>query len=484
MSISSALSNALSGLTAASRRADVLSANVANALTPGYGRREVRLSALSLGGNGAGVRVEGITRTVNTTLIGDRRLADADASSAEVRAQTLKRIEDAIGDPTEPHSLSARIDDLERALVLAAGRPDSEARLQSVAGSAGALASTLQDLTREMQDIRMDADQEIARQVDLLNTTLRQIDTLNANILAQRGAGRDSAALMDQRQVLVDRLAAIVPLREVARDHDQIALFTTGGAMLLDGNPAEIGFSSVGVITPDMRLQSGALSGLTINGMAIASDETGPLRGGSLAAFFSVRDQITTDAQAQIDSLARDLIDRFSDPGTDPTLTPGSVGLFTDHGGPVVIANQAGLAGRISLNGAVDPARGGALWRIRDGIGSTAPGPSGDSTRLQALTEVMGQARIPAGGSATGVARSASDLASDVLSRISGARLAAESSGAHAAARQSALVDLELADGVDTDAEMQTLLLVEQAFAANARVIQTLDDLIQQLIGL
>ena len=31
---------------------------------------------------------------------------------------------------------------------------------------------------------------------------------------------------------------------------------------------------------------------------------------------------------------------------------------------------------------------------------------------------------------------------------------------------------------------MQNLLLVEQAFSANARVIQTLDDLIQQLIGL
>ncbi len=54
MSISSALTNALTGLTAA-RRADVVSANVANALTPGYGRREVQISAMSLGGNGAGV---------------------------------------------------------------------------------------------------------------------------------------------------------------------------------------------------------------------------------------------------------------------------------------------------------------------------------------------------------------------------------------------------------------------------------------------
>jgi len=39
-------------------------------------------------------------------------------------------------------------------------------------------------------------------------------------------------------------------------------------------------------------------------------------------------------------------------------------------------------------------------------------------------------------------------------------------------------------DGVDTDQEMQTLLIVEQAYAANARVLQTADELIQTLIGL
>ena len=43
---------------------------------------------------------------------------------------------------------------------------------------------------------------------------------------------------------------------------------------------------------------------------------------------------------------------------------------------------------------------------------------------------------------------------------------------------------MQLAQGVDTDAEMQTLLMVEQAYSANARVIKTIDELIQQLIGL
>ena len=38
------------------------------------------------------------------------------------------------------------------------------------------------------------------------------------------------------------------------------------------------------------------------------------------------------------------------------------------------------------------------------------------------------------------------------------------------------------ATGVDTDKEMQTLLVVEQAYAANARVISVLDGLMKKLL--
>ena len=51
-----------------------------------------------------------------------------------------------------------------------------------------------------------------------------------------------------------------------------------------------------------------------------------------------------------------------------------------------------------------------------------------------------------------------------------------------AAARWDALRQAELADGVDTDQEMQKLLLIEQAYAANAKVIQTIGTLIQRLM--
>jgi len=67
---------------------------------------------------------------------------------------------------------------------------------------------------------------------------------------------------------------------------------------------------------------------------------------------------------------------------------------------------------------------------------------------------------------------------------VAGARQEGENLQTQAGARQAALSLLLMENGVDTDAEMQTLLSVEQAYAANARVLKTLDDLLQLLMGI
>jgi len=335
-----------------------------------------------------------------------------------------------------------------------------------------------------LQHTRTDAEKSIAAQVEVLNSSLGQIDRLNAEILAQRASGRDGTALMDQRQKVVDTVATIVPVREVARDNDQISLYTTGGAILLEGNATVIGFSAAGVVTADMTLASGALSGLAINGMAVPPGDGGLLGGGSLGAAFALRDDLAPAAQVHLDAFARDLIARFESASVDPTLAPGDAGLFTDRGAPLVVADEIGLAGRISVNALADPKQGGALWRLRDGLGAAAQGAVGNAAILTALGDALTEGRVPASGNFIGAARGAGGLAADILSQVSSARQSAEAQGAFASARHAALTELHLADGVDTDHEMQVLLQIEQAYAANARVMGAMDELIQQLLAM
>ncbi|MGL4309286.1 MAG: flagellar hook-associated protein FlgK [Paracoccaceae bacterium] len=483
MSVTAALSNALSGLTAASRGAEVVSANVANARTEGYARRELNLSARSLGGNGSGVQIDGITRAVDQSLLNDRRIAVSARDATAIRADFFAAMENAIGLPGETGALTTRVDTLETALVEAASRPDSTARLENVLTAAQRLTDQVNGISATIQQARTEADREIGVQVTQLNTTLGRVAELNYEIRVQTGASRDATGLMDQRQQLIDQISGIVPVREVAREHGQIALFTTGGAVLLEGRPAEVGFSAAHVVTADMTVASGGLSGITVSGNAVSSPaQGGPLGGGSLGALFALRDDLAVTAQGNLDAFARDLTERLQ----SPDLTAGGTiaGLFTDQGARFDPAEETALSARLAINAAVDPAKGGALWKLRAGLDATAPGDAGDATVISALALALSRQQAPASGSLTGDRRSASALAADLLSHVGTARQGAEDDEAFAAARFETLRDLEAQSGVDTDAELQTMLAIEQAFAANARVISTVDDMIQTLIGI
>lgn len=475
---------AMSGLSAAARGAEVVSTNIANAQTAGYGRRELMTSVRSLGATSQGVRVTGVQRHADPVAIGDRRLAAAGSGARDVASGFLKRMETVIGTQDSATSINVRIADFDRALIEATSRPDSEARLATVATAARAITDHLGRAQTELQAERANADNRIEDEVALLNTSLKRVVELNTQILANSGTGRDATGLMDQRQQLIDSISEIVPIREVPRDGGKVALFTTGGAMLLDGSAAEFGFVPVGVVTPDMTMASGALSGLTLNGMAIPTTaEGGLISGGTLAGHFAVRDILAPQMQDKLDALARDLVERFADPALDATRAVGAPGLFTDMGSAFNAANENGLAGRLQLNAAVDPQQGGALWRLRAGLGATTPGPVGNSALLQGLQTALTAQRSPVSGGFTAGTRSFDTLAADMVSGVAASRLTAESESSFAAARLDTLRGTELADGVDTDQEMQSLLLIQQAFAANAKVIKATSDMIDILMG-
>ena len=485
MTISSTLSNALSGLTATRRASEVVSNNLANALTEGYSRRDIQLASRSVGGAGAGVQVVGVSRDVDMVLVEDRRLAQASVGDQSARQAYYMRLEQSIGTPDDVGSLTALLDDLEASLIDASSRPDSDARLGAVVTNANALIEKVDAIAGQIQDERIQADQEIGRQVELLNTNLAEIEALNAEITRHFHSNRDITGLLDQRQQLVDQVAEIIPVKEADRQHGQIALYTPGGAILLEGSAAEITFSPSGIITPDMTLAGGALSGLEINGIAVDTSKTnGRIAGGSLAAQFAIRDELAPEANVRIDAFARDLVERFQDPSVDATLGAADAGLFTDGGAFFDPLNEEGLASRLELNAAVDPAQGGDLWRLRDGINAVAQGPVGNASGLQNLLGALEAQRAPASGGFTPASRDASQLASDLLSIVGSERNAVETRQAQANNRYALLHGLELENGVDSDYELQRLLQIENAYAANARVIQTVEEMLDMLLRL
>jgi flagellar hook-associated protein 1 len=482
MSLTHSITNAVSGLVATSRAAEIVSNNVANAMTEGYARRELELSARNVGGRGAGVSIDGVKRVVDEALLRDRRLADAAVGENSARADFYAALERLIGTPEDAGSLDARVAAFEKSLIEAASRPDSLARLQSVSDAAAGLTAHLNRISEGVQQLRMDAEDEIAIQVQTLNASLKQVADLNTQIVSATAAKRDTSALLDLRQQEIDRISSIVPLRVIDRENGQVALFTMNGGRLVDGRASVVEFEPTRLITAEMSLAGGTLNGILVDGRPDSTTPpNGAFAGGSLGALFQLRDELSVTAQSQVDAFARDMIERFEDAAVDPTVTAGNTGLFTDLGAPIDPLNEVGLAGRIGVNALVVPDQGGDLWRLRDGIHAPTEGDVGNGARLQALADALNARRTPGSGGLP-PNRSASGLSAYLLSSAGVSRQQSETTLVGATNQQQTLRQMQLADGVDTDAEMQRLMLIEQAYAANARVLTVVDEMMQALL--
>lgn len=482
MSISGALSNAVSGLSASALMAQTTSSNIANALTPDYAARESALAARS-GGTSGGVMVAGVSRRVDQWALSEQRLAASAQGEAQTLAAGLGRLEGLLGLPGSAGSLGEQLDKFAGSLVSAVSRPDQPGRLTGVVRAAGGVAGKLAQVSNGIQAVRMEAERSISAGVEQLNIGLANISRLNASIARASITGGDQASLMDQRQQQIQALSHLIPMREVARPHGQVALISRGGAILLDGKPAELSFAQANQITPHTTRAGGHLSGLEINGVSIALDaETSPVRGGALLAQFSLRDDHAVAAQAGVDALAREIAARFQDTALDPTLAPGAPGLFADGTGAVLPANEVGLAQRLRVNPLVDPSQPSQHWRVRDGLGAASPGPAGNAGLLAAMQDALEDPRVPVSAASAGVSQSIADRADGLLDRFGVAHFQSENKLAAASARHEAVTSRILEGGVDTDAQMQKLLAIEQAYAANARMIQAVDEMLEQLL--
>lgn len=479
MSLSIALANAGTGLTATARAIQVASGNVANAQTPGYSVRALQLTSATTGGQGSGVRVLGVERQVDPVLAGLMRSAGATRAEAEVQTGFWSAIEGALGVPGAPGSLTEAMGRLTGALVNAIDRPDLDNRLAAVVSAGTGVAAKLNALEAEVQAQRLAADTVIARDVAALDTGLARLQALGSDIAALRAAGQSTLDLEDERDRLLGTLSEIVPLRTLARPDGHLLVYTEAGMVLLDRQAADLEFQPAAAMTAGMTLAGGQLSGLTVNGRPVATDPGGPFAGGRLGAAFAFRDSDGPAMQAALDALARSLIARVEGPPTDPSAAPGTPGLFTDAGTALGASPAPGLAGRIALNPLVDPAAGGALWRLRDGLGGAAPGPVGDPAQLIRWLDALDRpvATVPGGP-----LQSLGAEVDALFSAVGLSSQAAADRASYAQAMETGLSDRALAAGVDIDAEMRRLLAIETAYAANARVIQAVDEMMKRLL--
>lgn len=465
-----------------SQRADIVATNVANSTTVGYVSRSLILSENIVGGASAGVRSLGIARSVNESLSAERRTLGSDLSQSDMLASTWGTISTRIGNTTDSYGLFSLFSDFETALSNLANSPESGADMSAVYQAANSIVQEFHDLYDFAVSMRSDTDAQIAEGVNTVNAALRGIEAINGKIAKIDRTSEQAAALMDERGRLLDQISEYMPIQTLQRDSGAIDVVTPEGVFLLQGRARQIEFNPAGSFGPGNTLANGDLSGMSVDGVSITpgTSSYGAVSSGLFGALFTLRDQDLPALSTQLDTLAEDLVARLSDDSIDPTKTPGAQGLFIDSDG----SGDPGLAHRITLNPAIDPAQGGALWRLRDGLGAITEGPTGYATILRNMLDAVTDVR-PMNTNGLQGNFSATELVAQ-LATISGQkRVNYEATVSSTSAQYTALADAELSEtGVDIDAQMQELMLIEQTYAANARVIEIASQMINRLMEL
>jgi flagellar hook-associated protein 1 FlgK len=370
VSISAAISTALTGLQATQAGIDLVSSNVSNAGTVGYTRRELVTAEAVSGGRATGVNIVRAQRVLDTLLQKQVRLENAGAGYTAVKESYHTSLDGMFDAPGATGSLPGLVNSFSTAISALAGDPAAFAKRTQLLAAASDLAASLNSLSDQVQSLRQTAEDSLGVAVVRANSLLQQIAQV-ATRIGSDPANSSNPGLQDQRDGLIDQLSELIDVQVTPRDNGVITISTTGGLLLFDGRQAaQLGFdgkSPLGARSaydPDPAKRSvGTITVTNPQGGRADAIATGTIRSGSIAALIEVRDEVLPQAQTQLDALAAGLASAFSDRDVTGAAVAGGFALPVAgilNGNPITVsASRGGLPRTVtfSMAGSEEAAR-------------------------------------------------------------------------------------------------------------------------------
>ena len=330
MSLTQALATALSGLRASQAGISIVSANVANAQTPGYVRKNAVMEATAAGNDGSGVRIAAINRQLDEYVQRQLRVESSGASYADTRAQLYSQLQNIYGVPGSDSSLETAYNSFTSALQALSTSPDSASARNGVLGTAQALTHQLNGMSTAVQALRSQAELGIADAVTKANDAMQRIADINQQLGTASANDATTAGLLDQRDQAIDQLAQLMDINVVQSDHNQITIFNSSGIQLVGTQPSKLVFDAQGTMTPSSvwsadpnKRMVGTILLTSANGSTLDLVASKAVRSGQIAAYLEMRDQALPEAQSQLDELAAGMARALSDRSTAGTPVAG-----------------------------------------------------------------------------------------------------------------------------------------------------------------
>jgi flagellar hook-associated protein 1 len=455
--------NAASSMTSYQQVIQVIENNVANASTEGYRRQEAVLapgiptSTSRTGGNyvgqmGTGVIVSYIKQYGQAFLDAQVRSQLGESSKWAKESDILTQVEATL-DETGDAGMLNMLDAFWTGWQSLSDDPSDLSLRTSLKQSAQDLADAFNNRVASLRSIRQDQDQSIIQSVDEINSIASQIAELNTEIVKAKAADEQPNDLIDERDRQLNRLAEITG-GTVKYQEDGEVLVSLGGHALVIGSEA---------FTLTTTRNAGNDDMVDISWVEDGAEFTATK--GELAGLFEARDEIIPQQLSGLNDLAEALTTAVNDQhadGFDLNGDPG--GDFFDY------TSTGSYFFRIDLSDNLDD-----VSHIAAASETDAPGDGNNATEMANIKDILSMNS----GTATfndyynNQITAFGLLVQDSTTKSSDTNVVLDS-----------LKQLQSSEsGVSLDEEAANLVSAQKAYQACARVLTTIDEMLNTLIN-
>lgn len=440
----------------------VIEHNVANANTPGYRRQEAVLVAglpyappnlrrdSTPGQYGGSVMVDRVQRFNLEFFDGRYRQELGDSKRWEAERDVLQQAEATMSETTTD-GLVPKLDAFWSGWQALSADPTNTAVRQDLLARSQDLVDGLNRRAKALVDLRADQDLSIQQHVDDINTSATKIASLNTEIARVLAIGDQPNDLLDQRDLELDKLAQLSGAVSHTQPNGE-AIVSIGGHVLVAGATAlQIASASTIGGTPSLTWQNADVSSLAR---------------GELTGLLDARDRVLVNQQTGLDNFAQQLFQQVNavhTAGFTLNAAPQDTGIpFFDV-----------AAGGTALSLRINPVIKADVGNI---AAAQAANSAGDGNNARVIFDLQSAALI---GTAT-------------LNQYYTAQvgvLGLETRQAVASAQDRGLVTTALnkqresAGGVNLDEEAANLAQAQRAYNAAARLMTTMDDMLDRIIN-
>ena len=455
--------------------------NIANVNTPGYSRKAalIKVETAARTGVAGGVKVDGITRQRSTFLDSQARFQSNILGRLDAKQELMGVVESiftelAGGGASETNAifnqpggaaLSGGFSRFFNAFQDLANNPQSQAGRAQVREEASFIIQQFKRMADKLSELRNEIDIKFKSTVRDINRLTEDIGQMNARILAAKAKSTDVAGnLDDERDRLIDELSFLIDTS--VRENTDGTLTVTGatgaGVLLVDGaNVVELGTRGV--------IRDGAsVSDLTL----AATGEVITVASGKLRGLTEVRDQEIVSYKQSLDELATKFVERVNAVHSTGFGSDGSTG--NDFFAPAItvardIALSVDIADNLDKIATASPSADNA--NISAGLG--------DGSIAQAIADLATERSLGGG------TQSFEEFYADLQGRIGAEALEVindfEGQGL---VMQQISNRRENVRGVSINEEASDLILFQRGYQAAARIITTIDEMMQTALNM